>query len=223
MDSFESVVAAILGRRGYWTQTSVKVELTREEKRKIGRHSSPRWELDVVGYRGASNELLVVECKSFLDSPGVQVSTFAGKNPDNIKRYKLFFDDVLRKVVLKRLERQFLARGFCRSRPVLKLALAAGKVNGDEAWLEAHLRKQGRDFFGPSAIRAELEALRDIGYENSVAAVVAKILLRGKRATPSNLVSGLLRQEESKAFEEILSLSATKVFLRRIVSRQAAA
>ena len=42
MDSFEEVIAAILQRKGYWTQTSVKVELTKAEKRKIGRDSSPR-------------------------------------------------------------------------------------------------------------------------------------------------------------------------------------
>jgi hypothetical protein len=59
MDSFEAVVAAIFQRQGYWTQTSVKVELTKAEKVAIKRPSSPRWELDVVGYRGASNELLV--------------------------------------------------------------------------------------------------------------------------------------------------------------------
>ena len=50
MDSFEAVVAAILNRQGYWTQTCVKVELTKSEKVEIGRHSSPRWELDVVAY-----------------------------------------------------------------------------------------------------------------------------------------------------------------------------
>ena len=32
MDSFETVVAAILQRKGYWTQTSVKVDLTKAEK-----------------------------------------------------------------------------------------------------------------------------------------------------------------------------------------------
>ncbi len=33
MDSFESVAAAILQRQGYWTQASVNVELTKQEKR----------------------------------------------------------------------------------------------------------------------------------------------------------------------------------------------
>jgi len=68
MDSFEQVVATILGRNGYWVRTSVKVALTPDEKREIGRPSAPRWELDVVAYSGSRNELLVVECKSYLDS-----------------------------------------------------------------------------------------------------------------------------------------------------------
>jgi hypothetical protein len=90
MDSFEAVVAAILQRRGYWAQTSVKVELTTEQKQAVGRRCSPRWELDVVGYKAPSNELLVLECKSLLDSPGVPCSAFNGTNPKKQKRYKLF-------------------------------------------------------------------------------------------------------------------------------------
>ncbi len=45
MDAFEQLVAEILWMEGYWVRTSVKVQLTKEEKRQIGRHSSPRWEL----------------------------------------------------------------------------------------------------------------------------------------------------------------------------------
>jgi len=37
---------------GFWVRTSVKVELTKEEKCLIGRHSSPQWELDIVSYNG---------------------------------------------------------------------------------------------------------------------------------------------------------------------------
>ena len=87
MDAFETVVASILQRQGYWTLTSVKVELTKAEKVKIGRHSSPRWELDVVAYRGKGNEVLAVECKSFLDSPGVECSAFDGSNVVGIFRF----------------------------------------------------------------------------------------------------------------------------------------
>lgn len=126
MDSFEQVVASILQRQGYWTQTSVKVELTKAQKVQIGRQSSPRWELDVVAYRGATNELLVVECKSFLDSRGVSTKVSADGNPDSEKRYKLFTEPTLRRVVLACLRRQYVARGFCAKRPMVKLGLAAG-------------------------------------------------------------------------------------------------
>ena len=34
MDSFEQVVAAILEPKGYWTRTSVKVALGKEDKRR---------------------------------------------------------------------------------------------------------------------------------------------------------------------------------------------
>src|SRR5262249_33558674 len=105
MDAFEAVVASILQRQGYWTLTSVKVELTKAEKRAVGRHSSPRWELDIVAYRGGYNELRVVECKSFLDSPGVECCAFDGTNADAARRYKLFCEPTLRRVVFRRLER----------------------------------------------------------------------------------------------------------------------
>jgi hypothetical protein len=179
MDSFEAVVASILQRHGYWTQTSVKVELTKAEKVTIGRHSSPRWELDVVGYRGSSNEILVMECKSFLDSLGVQCSTFEGKNVKGEKRYKLFFEETLRNVVLGRLRQQLVQAGFCAPNPHVVLGLAAGKVKGEEAWLQAHFDSKGWKFMGPSEVQRELRAFRDSGYENTVAAVVAKLLLRG--------------------------------------------
>lgn len=178
MDSFETVVAAILRRRGYWTQTSVKVELTKAEKRRIGRHSSPRWELDVVAYSGRSNELMVVECKSFLDSSGVSSDVFRQKSPKSAKRYKLFFEPKLRAVVLSRLRQQFLQAGFCARRPSVVLGLAAGKVKGSEILLEEALAEKGWRFFGPSKLREAVEELQGTAYENDVATVVAKILLR---------------------------------------------
>lgn len=75
--AFEQLVSEILWMEGYWVRTSVKVELTKEEKRLIGRHSSPRWELDIVAYNGRDNLLRVVECKSYFDSVGATVSRHA--------------------------------------------------------------------------------------------------------------------------------------------------
>jgi hypothetical protein len=162
MDSFEAVVAAILQRRGYWTQTSVKIDLTKEEKKAVGRPSSPRWELDVVGYMGATNQLTVVECKSFLDSPGVPCATFENRNLKDQTRYKLFFDDTLRETVRGRLLQQFVQHGFCAENPEITFALAAGKVKGDEEVLRGCLARKGWSYsarrqyersFDPSEIR----------------------------------------------------------------------
>ncbi len=180
MDAFEQVVASILQRKGYWTQTSVKVELTKQEKRAIGRPSSPRWELDVVGYRGASNEILVVECKSYLDSYGVRASAFDGTDLADAKRYKLFVEENLRTVVFARLTTQFVERGFCAPNPRIRLCLAAGKIYGDETTIAQHFERNGWMLWTPSHLKGELEALRDSGYENFTAAVVVKLLLRGE-------------------------------------------
>ena len=180
MDAFETVIAAILQRQGYWTLTSVKVELTKEEKRAIGRHSSPRWELDIVAYRGKDNEVRVVECKSYLDSRGVAREAFDGSNRKAEKRYKLFVEDTLRKVVLGRLEHQLVSGGFCAKNPTIRLGLAAGKIHGDESCLQAHFKKNSWLLLGPEYIRQELKKLRDSGYENSVVAVVTKLLMRDK-------------------------------------------
>jgi hypothetical protein len=99
MDAFEQVVSEILWMSGFWVRTSVKVDLTKEEKRLIGRHSSPRWELDIVGYSGRENLLRVVECKSFLDSTGVKACAFDGSDPEEAKRYKRFNEPELRRIV----------------------------------------------------------------------------------------------------------------------------
>lgn len=41
MDAFEQVVSEVLWMEGYWVRSSARVELTKEEKRAINRHSSP--------------------------------------------------------------------------------------------------------------------------------------------------------------------------------------
>jgi hypothetical protein len=140
LDAFEQLVSEILWMSGYWVRTSVKVELTKEEKREIGRHSSPRWELDIVGYSARENILRVVECKSYLDSTGVRGSAFDGSNPDHAKRYKLFNEPELRRVVFNRLALQFTEIDACRPAPDIPLALACGRIRNetDRATIRAH-------------------------------------------------------------------------------------
>lgn len=181
MDSFEQVVATILERLGYWVRTSVKVALTADEKREIKRPSSPRWELDVVAYSGSRNELLVVECKSYLDSYGVRSTSFDGPKAEEETRYKLFSDEVLRRVVLSRLEAQLVEQGFCPAGTKATLCLAAGKIYGDPAPLRAIFEKNGWRLFESGWFVDGLRRLAGESYDNSVAAVVAKLLLRNEQ------------------------------------------
>ena len=178
MDAFESVVAALLERKGYWTRTSVKVELTKEEKRLIGRPSSPRWEIDVVAYKGSTNSLLVVECKSYLNSPGVRFSSFDGSSEREANRYKLFNEEGLRKVVFNRLSMQLVESGFCPKPPEITLCLVAGNIYQDAKPIQEHFKKNGGELWDADWLRNELEILSKSGYDNTIVAIVSKLLRR---------------------------------------------
>lgn len=180
MDAFEQLMAGLLERRGWWVRSGYKVALTRDEKIAIGRHSAPRWEIDLVAWRGADNALLAVECKSYLDSRGVTRRGFDGSDPKRAIRYKLFNDPVLRKVVLNRLRLQLLESGAIATGVKPQLALATARIASaiDRDWLRHHFRQQKWQLFDDEHIRSELQAVADGGYENQVAAIAAKILLR---------------------------------------------
>jgi len=178
VDSFESIVKTIFENKGYWVKTSFKVDLTKEEKRKIGRPSSPRWELDVVAYKGGGNELLVIECKSYLDSPGVKAEGL--KNGKYRERYKLFNEETLRNVVFARLILQLVESGSCQKSTKVKLCLAAGKVatDKDRVAISEHFKTKGWEFYSDEWMKKELVNLSESGYENEVAMVATKLLTR---------------------------------------------
>ena len=175
MDAFESLVATILECEGFWVRTSFKVKLTREDKHAIGRPSSPRWEIDVLGYRPGDNLLRLIECKSYLDSRGVSRHGF---KPDQ-KNLKLFNDARLRSVVIQRLVSQLEEAKSIRPGAQVKLCLVAGKVAVSDAdWLQAHFDANDWLLLGPAWIRDRLHILAADRYDNAVAAVTAKMLLR---------------------------------------------
>lgn len=182
MDAFEQVVSEILWMEGYWVRTSVKVNLTKEEKVLIGRPSSPRWELDIVGYSGRDNVLRVVECKSYLDSRGVVLRAFDGSDAKSAERYKLFSDDNLRAVVFDRLRIQLADCGACAPDAAVKLCLACGRIatTADRDGLHRHFEAKRWELWDENWLRDRLQKTAEGGYENQVSAVVAKLLLRGK-------------------------------------------
>ena len=181
MDAFESLVTSLLERQGFWVRSSFKVELTKDEKKQIGRPSSPRWEIDLVAYKGGSNDLFAIECKSYLDSRGVSISAFNGTDESFAARFKLFTEPLLRKVVLNRLVQQLQGRKAIAKRPKVTLCLVAGKIvsEGDRAQIQDHFKKNGWLFWDDKWLRDSLKSAAEGGYENDIADVVAKLLLRG--------------------------------------------
>ena len=127
MDAFEELVAEILRADGYWVQRGYKIELTTAEKRALDNHSMPRPELDLVAYKPARNELLALECKSYLDSTGVHVRDLM---PDGRlqNRYKMFTKEPLRTVVLAKLVDQLAEASMIVGTPTPQLGLVYGRA-----------------------------------------------------------------------------------------------
>ena len=180
MDAFEQLIAELLWREGYWVKTEYKVDLTKAEKRQIGRPSSPRWEIDIVAYKAPANEILAVECKSYLDSTGVKMSGFDGSDANLAARFKLFNEPRTRRVVLGRLAKQMAREGLCPRDPQTRLALAVGKFRNqqDHDAIRQHFEYQGWALFDRDWIRERLETVSASGYENEITADLAKMMLR---------------------------------------------
>lgn len=180
MDAFEEIVGKVFQRDGYWVQQSVKVKLTEEDKKKINKVKAPRWEIDLVAYKGKTNELLIIECKSYLDSLGVTVSAFDGSNAKFAERYKLFHNKKLRQIVFKRLIKQFSEAGTCPKNVKIKLCLVAGRIGSaqDREKLHRCFTKNGWQLYDEIWLKEKLKNISTVGYENSVMTITAKLLLR---------------------------------------------
>jgi hypothetical protein len=178
MDAFEQLVADLFWNDGYWVRTGFKIDLTREDKLKIQRPSSPRWEIDLVAWNAQKNELLALECKSYLDSGGVHAAHFL-PGAKYAHRYKLFHDPELRDTVLGRLKSQCVERGLCPDGATVRLALAYGHATQENTKrLRDIFEASGWLLFDPDWIRKRLGQIAEGSYENNMASVVAKLLLR---------------------------------------------
>ncbi len=182
MDAFESLMATLLEREGYWVRSSFKVELTKGEKRAIDRPSAPRWELDLVAHNAKNNIILAVECKSYFDSPGMNMKHFGKEDTVYTNRMKLFNSKKLKRIVLARMKKQMVKDGLCKESSKVQLCLATGKMSSDNERekVNALFNKKGWTLFDDAWIADKVKAFASLGYENDVAAVVAKIILRNK-------------------------------------------
>ncbi|MEQ8786221.1 MAG: hypothetical protein RIC55_07975 [Pirellulaceae bacterium] len=179
MDHFESIVATLLEAENYWIRRSFKVNLTKEEKRRIGKPSIPRPEIDLLAFDFSVNEIVAIEAKSYLDSPGVKLVQLQEEHDIPEGRYKLFTSERYRSVVLSRLLNDLLDCGMANEKTRISLGLVAGNIyrrQSDE--VRQHMNARGWFFWSPEDIKEKVEALAQRDYENDLAIITAKILIR---------------------------------------------
>jgi len=181
MDQFESIVATLLEANGYWVRRSFKVNVTKDEKRQIGKPSIPRPEIDLLALRFDKNELLALEVKSYFDSNGVKLSALQKQHDEPQGPYKLFTSDRYRSIVLARLKQDLIASGMTCSETTIHLGLAAGKVyQGKSEQIRSYMESRNWLFWSPEDVKQQVERLAECGYANDIATLTAKILLRGQ-------------------------------------------
>jgi hypothetical protein len=176
MDAFESIIAMFLERRGYWTLRSVKVKFKPHEKVWPINKYSPTLELDVVAYKPRENELILIECKSFLDSSGVRLDHVRGLGRD-ARRYRLIHDVPYRTMLKERIESDFLSKGLISENPNIKFGLAAGNIyEKDKVGLVQYCNDNGIVLYTPETIQKEIKNLRSSVYLNDEITLTVKLL-----------------------------------------------
>lgn len=122
--------------------------MTKEEKRQVGKHSIPRPEIDLLAFHFSRNEVLALEAKSFLDSPGVKLAQLQEEHEVPEGHYKLFTSKRYRSIVLSRLLQDLVACGMARPDTKISLGLAAGKVYQGKAGQSVSSWRRTNGFFG---------------------------------------------------------------------------
>ena len=179
MDHFENIVKTLLEAEGHWVRQSFKVNLSKEEKRQIGKPSIPRPEIDLLAFSPLRNEVIAFEVKSFLDSPGVKLDDLKQKFAIPEGRYKLFTCDSYRSIVFLRLSAELVSRGMATTETIIRLGLAAGKVYQNRInEVRDFMDSNEWVFWSPDDIKQKVISLANQGYENNAAVITAKILMR---------------------------------------------
>ena len=182
MDHFEWIVSKLLEDRGYWTRIGVRVELTKSQKRSIGKPSMPRPEVDVVAFKPKRNELVLFEVKSFLDSPGVKLKGLRGVRDGRPSRFKLLVDERYQRLVRDGVVRRFRELGLLRADPTVRMGLAAGNVPvGERDAVREFCAEREWEYLSPDEIAEWVEGLADRAYENSPIVLASKLIVRRRR------------------------------------------
>ncbi len=140
----------------------------------------PRPELDLVAYKALRNELLAIECKSFLDSLGVTYSSFVDPSFAGFKRYKIFNDRHYWRVIKASLVRQLVQQEAIHPKPDVVLCLSAGRIRNekDRQALARLFAKRRWRLYDDSWIAQRVSELATQGYTNNEGVIALKIAKR---------------------------------------------
>ena len=179
MDSFEALVRLLLEQDGFWTRQSHKVNLSKAEKRAIGKPSIPRPEIDVIGFNPKENLIVAMEVKSLLDSPGVYASGLKEVHEVSHGLFKLFTSANYREIVFQGLRNDLTKVGLADENTTIRLGLAAGKIHkGDENELHDLFNSNGWLLWGPAELATRMKRLSALGYENDPFILSSKLIHR---------------------------------------------
>jgi hypothetical protein len=172
MDAFESIVARILEKNGYWVHQSVKVSCTPDEKASFGARTAPTPEVDLVAFNGL--ELVLFEVKSFLDSDGVKFNGITGVDTEDGKKYKILNNVVYQELITPRVMKAFSVPRDTK----VRYGLAAGNIfPPDEKDILEHFRINVHlKLLTPEYLAKELIGLGDSVYVNDEVWMTIKLL-----------------------------------------------
>lgn len=178
-DHFENLVRTLLEGEGFWVFQSFKVDLTKEEKRRIGKPSLPRPEIDLLAFRFSSNEIIAIEAKSYLDSRGVRLEELAASHEIPEGRFKLFTCQNFQAVVLQRLKAQLMSMGMGNDATAIRLGLVFGNVvSRDVLALRRYVKSKKWFYWSPRLLKRKLRSQARRAYENDPAIIASKLILR---------------------------------------------
>lgn len=179
MDAFEEIVGVLLDNDKYWVRHSVKVQLTKEEKTKINKPSTPRPEIDIIAFDVINNIVFLIEAKSFLDSGGVVYEKVVESNKFPTGKYKILTSKLYQNTITSKLKKDWILAGLINEKTKFSFGLIAGKVyKNKEAELIEHFNKKNWFFWGPTTIKQKLIELSKKGYENSTITIVTKLMTK---------------------------------------------
>jgi len=185
MEAFEDLVSQILAMRGYWVRTSVRVPLSDSAFASDPTIKQRNCDLDVLAYSYRDNVVRIVECKSWLDSPGIRWKSFNGSSEREASFFKLFNNNNLLSDVSKQLTAQLVESGACSSDVQIKLCLAGAKFfsREDKSLIRAHFASRGWELYDDDWVRDGLKDMSKLKvYMNRMSHLVSKLLDEDRHA-----------------------------------------